>query len=237
MKREARFDMFHCKFPFRACSDDTLGSLMFGWAVSCELCLLFQTIFSPPHPRTQTKNCLRQEISFISISRKKGVRFKKERRGGKRATVKFTATQDFGRLARTARGTNIRPLHTGATGRVDTPLCGVNTLVPDPSSGSTAKDKSLSHSCACEIGLLSKDLWYYFYKRTRWFLLIYYLRSKSKNIRKFYMISDHLNYLKFHFSSFSFKWREMVSVVHHIKFYPKKQKQNLLTHVVPKPCA
>ncbi len=27
--------------------------------------------FFPPHSRTQTKNCLRQEISFISIKRKK----------------------------------------------------------------------------------------------------------------------------------------------------------------------
>lgn len=130
---------------------------MFSWAVSCELCLLFQTIFSPPHLRKQTKNCLRQEISFILTKRKKkGVRFKKERRGGKRATVKFIATQDFGRLARTAWGTNIRPLHTGATGRADTPLRGVNTLVPDPSSGTTAKDKSLSHSCACAIGFYLK---------------------------------------------------------------------------------
>lgn len=128
--------------------------------------------------------------SFWLKKKKKRVRLKNERRGGKRATVKFIATHDFGRLERTAWGTNIWPLHTGATGRVDTPLCGVNTLEPDPSSGTTAKDKSLSHSCACEIGLLSQDLWLYFHKITHWFLLIYYLSSNSKTIENSYTATD-----------------------------------------------
>lgn len=164
---------------------------MFSWAVSCELCLLFQTIFFPTSSEETNKE-LPQTGNFLhfDLKKKKRVRLKNERRGGKRATVKFIATHDFGRLERTAWGTNIWPLHTGATGRVDTPLCGVNTLEPDPSSGTTAKDKSLSHSCACEIGHLSQDLWLYFHKITHWFLLIYYLSSNSKTIENSYTATD-----------------------------------------------